>query len=99
MLEQIEGERPGCYEKDPDPDGPVREPVADLVALAQFAPAGELDLNGGIQFTGTRLTQGLAAQQQFLSCNLLAFVFNFGVPAIRKGKIRHLVLRSDVLVV
>ena len=36
-FEQIEGQRPGRDEEHPDPDRPVREAVADLVALADAA--------------------------------------------------------------
>ena len=38
-CEQIEGQRPGRDEEHQDPDRPVREPVTDLVALADRAIA------------------------------------------------------------
>ena len=44
-LEQVERQRGGDDEADPDPDRPVRQPIADLVALAYLARAGELNRN------------------------------------------------------
>ena len=42
-LEEIERERTGCDEKHPPPDGPMGDAIAELVTVANLAPAGELD--------------------------------------------------------
>ena len=51
VLEQVEGQRPGRDEEHEDPDRPVRQPVPDLVALADAAIARQLDAAGVAELT------------------------------------------------
>ena len=46
VLEQIERERTGGDEKHPDPDRPVRQPVADLVPFPDAPVVCQLDALG-----------------------------------------------------
>ena len=46
VLEEVERHRTGRDEEHEDPDRPVREPVADLVARADAPVAGQLDAPG-----------------------------------------------------
>ena len=54
LLEQIEGGRARRDEEDENPDGPVGQPVIDLVAVPQLAGAGEFDSGGGSHWCDRR---------------------------------------------
>ena len=51
VREEIEGQRPGRDEEHPDPDGPVRQPVADFVPYPHAPIVGQLDSLGVTMLT------------------------------------------------